>query len=135
MIPEDSPLRDQATRVLVVDDAPDVRRLTEKLLSRCGYEALGAGGGEEAIRLCSAGSSPVDLVLLDLNMPGLSGPETFVALRGENPDLPVILYSGDDVDPDGFAAQHGERPQGVLRKPFGIEQLAAAVENVIKHPA
>lgn len=118
--------------VLVVDDELHVRQMTERMLSRRGFAAAGAENGQIALELLSAGKPAVDVVLLDLSMPGLSGPETLIALRKDWPDLPVILCSGYDVDVESFAAEHGERPQDVLRKPFGMDRLVSCVEDVMK---
>jgi DNA-binding NtrC family response regulator len=121
-----------SAHVLVVDDERHVRQMTERMLQRHGFATIGAQNGEEAVRACAAGDTEIDVVLLDLSMPGLSGPETLLALRKHRPGLRVILCSGYDVEAGTFEAEHGERPQGVLRKPFGMAQLVAAVGDVLK---
>ena len=135
MTPEESPSDAPAATVLVVDDEPHVRQMTERMLSRRGFATLGAEDGEKAVRLCATADPPVDAVLLDLSMSGLSGPETLIALRRDRPGLPVILCSGYDVDADSFAAEHGERPHGVLRKPFGLDVLVSTIQDVLKDQA
>jgi CheY-like chemotaxis protein len=135
MTPEESPPDAPAAFVLVVDDEPHVRQMAERMLTRRGFSTLGAENGEEAVRLCAAAEPPIDVVLLDLSMPGLSGPETLIALRRGRPGLRVILCSGYDVDIEAFAAEHGERPQGVLRKPFGMDLLVSTIQDVLNDRA
>ena len=135
MTPADHPERGSAATVLVVDDELHVRQMTERMLARRGYATVGAEDGSAALRVCGAADPPVDIVLLDLSMPGLSGPETLKALRKDHPRIPVILCSGYEVDADQFAGEHGARPDGVLRKPFGMDQLTAAVQGLLDRDA
>ena len=123
-----------AACILVVDDEVHVRQMTERMLTRRGFLTVGAENGDEALKAFAAADPAIDVVLLDLSMPGLSGPETLIAMRKKRADLPVILCSGYDVDVEGFVAEHGERPHGVLRKPFGMDQLASSIEDVLKDP-
>jgi adenylate cyclase len=89
-------------RVLVVDDTPFNRQLLTRLLGRIGHEALEAADGHAALDLLrDPATPPVDVILLDIVMPGMDGYETLAALKADETlrDLPVIVISGvDELD-------------------------------------
>ncbi len=90
---------DGGGRVLVVDDTPFNRQLLVRLLGRIGHESLEAGDGREALDLLrNPATAPVDVILLDIMMPGMDGYETLAALKGDEAlrDIPVIVISGVD---------------------------------------
>ena len=78
--------------VLVVDDDPTQRRLIQAVLEREGFAVVHAESGETAITRLQSGS-PVDVVLLDLVMPGMSGQETLAEIRARNFAQPVIVLT------------------------------------------
>ena len=73
----------------------------------------------------------IDLVLLDLTMPNLSGADTFKRIRAEFGDVPVIVCSGYTVDLEEFEAENGARPNGFVQKPYNIADLAHQVREVL----
>lgn len=116
--------------VLVVDDEPDVRRLTESLLTAHGYHVIVAGHGKEAIDRLR--EQCPDLIVLDLNMPVMDGWQ-FRAEQRYLPDkkraaVPVLLMTGVDD-----AATHADtlRAVGVIEKPFDPDDLLDAVSAAI----
>ncbi|RXK53242.1 response regulator [Oleiharenicola lentus] len=116
--------------VLVVDDEESVRLVGMQTLTVLGVTALGAADGEAAIELLRTHAGPIDLVLLDLTMPGLSGDETLRRLREIRPDLRAIIMSG---------FSEGEIMQrcadlgiaGYLPKPFDVATLTAKVQPLL----
>jgi CheY-like chemotaxis protein len=82
-----------AGRILVVDDEEDVRNLLSRMLSVVGYEVKEAGTGHEAFNLFL--QRPFDLVLTDLNMPGLDGWGLARRVKGHSPKTPVVLITGE----------------------------------------
>ncbi len=116
-------------RVLVVDDEPQVLRLLRTALTERGYEVATAASGEEALDLLAR--RPVDVVVLDLVMPGMSGLDVCRALRPGS-DTPVILLSahGDERD-KVLALDLGA--DDYLTKPFGMEELLARIRVALRH--
>lgn len=84
--------RQKRGMVLVVDDDPAIHRLFQKALSQEGHQVLKALSGEEALKLLDKG--PIDLVLLDIVMPGKSGIDTLREIKRHLPQLPVIMITG-----------------------------------------
>ena len=92
--PSSTPAWHSDATVLVVDDEPPVAKVAALTLASAGMQVLVASNGVEALALHRERGGEVDLVLLDLNMPGLPGDEVYRALRLESPELPILLSSG-----------------------------------------
>ena len=120
--------------ILLIDDELMVRSLNERYLKRMGYCTLTAVDGIDGLARFEQHRNEIDLVLLDLTMPNMSGPETFQALREICPDLPVIIYSGYVVDDEEFALKNGSMPDAVLSKPLSLDQLASEVRKALNRP-
>ena len=122
-------LPDEET-VLVVEDEPAVRRLTRRFLEISGYQVVKAADVGEAIRATKAHTGSIDLLLTDVIMPDLSGPELTKRLRKIKPDLKVLYMSGY---PGEFIARHGvsDAEMGYLQKPFTQEALAGKMREVL----
>lgn len=115
-------------RILIIEDDPEVRRLMSLNLAARGYEVREAGSGERGLEILR--QIPVDLVLLNLTLPGISGWEVLRELRGD-PSLkhiPVIISSLREEE--GRALREGA--SAFLPKPFDIRALIAKVEEVLK---
>jgi CheY-like chemotaxis protein len=115
--------------VLVVDDNYLVGVSVQLGLERNGFDARFACGGREAIRLYRQHRDSIAVVLLDIYMPGLDGPQTLEGLRELNPEVLVCFMSGDAsaYEPEGL------RPCGVacvIAKPFRLEDLANVLRLV-----
>jgi len=114
--------------VLVVDDEPMVLAFVEVGLKRLGYHVLTAVDGRQACEVYSSHSREIDIVLLDLVMPGITGLEACRRLREINPNVKVILssgYSSDEVS--GEARQAGAL--GFIGKPYSLEELSGALRR------
>lgn len=116
--------------VLVVDDEPVLRNIAMKILTRAGYTTLGAGNAEEAIEIFAEHGENVDLLLTDVVMPGLSGPELAAALTARRPKLKVIFASGYT---DDTVLRHGVdgATMEFLGKPYTFQELIARVEATL----
>lgn len=116
--------------VLFVDDEEAIRLFAGAALRRHGYRPLTARNGLEALELLQAHGAEVDLVLLDLTMPVMGGPETFEKLRELRPDIRVVVMSGygSDERTDRLLS-HGAL--AFLPKPFDVGELLAAVRAAL----
>jgi two-component system cell cycle sensor histidine kinase/response regulator CckA len=123
--PLTQPLRGTET-VLVVEDQPHVRKLTCAILKEFGYQTLEAAHGEEALRLTTTHNGPLDLVLTDVIMPGMRGPELANRLKGIR-HTPVLFMSGYSESMEG---QH-DPEVAYIRKPFTPDALARKVREVL----
>ena len=111
------------TRVLVVDDEPQILRALVANLRARGYEVDAAATGEIALQL--AARHRPDLVILDLGLPGMSGAEVIDGLRGWT-DVPILVLSARDAERDKIAALDAGADDYVT-KPFGMGELLARV--------
>ncbi|MEM0895254.1 MAG: ATP-binding protein [Verrucomicrobiota bacterium] len=121
--------------VLLVDDEAVVRAVAEGALKHHGYRILSASDGQEALDILSEPEHKVDLVLLDLTMPRLSGRETLKVIREDHGDLPVVVCSGFLVDLDGFEEETGLRANGFVQKPYNLKALAGKVRDILDESA
>jgi CheY-like chemotaxis protein len=125
-----APLPSGRETILVVDDETAILGLAETLLDRFGYQVLRAENGEQALSLMATREVPVDLVILDLNMPGMGGRNCLQALRADYPQVPVLIASG-------YAPSGSERDTltagaaGFIGKPYQLEEMLRVVRNVI----
>ena len=125
-------VRGQGT-VLLVDDEDMVLEIGRALLETMGYQVLTARDGEEAIRLYERQGSSIDLVLLDVVMPGLGGGEVFDRLKSMNPDMRCLLLSGYSID--GEATEIIQRGcDGFIQKPFKLRDLSKSIREILHHP-
>jgi DNA-binding response OmpR family regulator len=122
-----------ATRILVVDDSPTIRRVVCSILERQGYDAAQATDGEDALEVLVSGEVKADLLLVDFVMPRLNGYQLCRELRAR-PDLaamPVVLMSakGDRIR-EQFVSQTGALD--AITKPFDPRALVAVIENALR---
>jgi two-component system KDP operon response regulator KdpE len=117
-----------AGKILVVDDDPQIRRVMKATLVGHGYEVIEARTGEEALEKLP-GEMP-NLVLLDMNMPGIGGLETCRLLR-QGSDVPVIVLTVRDSERDKVAALDAGA-DGYVTKPFGIQELLARIRAALR---
>jgi len=124
------PLPEGKETILVVDDDEIVQRVTCDLLKKLGYTPIPADNGEEALDIYREKKEKIDLIILDMVMPGLSGVDTFKQLKQINPDAPVVFSTGYNQGID-YEALKEEGALDFLTKPFMINQLATAVRKIL----
>lgn len=117
--------------ILVVDDEPQIRRVMRTSLTGEGYTVLEARSGEEALETLR--SEHPDLVLLDINMPGISGLETCREIRS-NSDVPIIMLTVRNTEKDKVRALDAGADDYVV-KPFGVEELLARIRAALRRAA
>src|SRR5918998_3044231 len=118
-------------RVIVVDDDPQMLRAITNALGARGYEVLSAVSGESALRV--AAEAELDLVLLDLGLPGIGGHEVIHRLRAWS-ELPVIIISVRESQEEKVAALDAGADDFVT-KPFGMKELLARMRAVRRRAA
>lgn len=116
--------------ILLVDDERPVLEATRKLLGHLGYQVYVALNGHEAISVYMEKRKKIDLVILDVTMPGISGGEVFDRLREVSPEVRVLLSSGYGIN--GEVQQILDRGcNGFLSKPFRLKELAQNVRKIL----
>jgi anti-anti-sigma factor len=128
----DAPPREPAG-ILVVDDAAAVRGLLARWLRGCGFAVWAAATGAEALEVYRGHRAAIDLVLLDVRLPGMDGPEVLAALRQINPRVACCFMTGDP----GLYTEEGLRGLGAERvfpKPLVLGPLAEALRRLIGGP-
>lgn len=120
----------RAKTILVADDEALILNLTERLLSRRGFDVLTATNGLEAVEIYRSNTDEIDAVILDLTMPILDGEQALAAIRKVRPDARVILTSGY-ADPGVTDPLTGEPAAGFLAKPYVMSTLVSTLESVI----
>jgi PAS domain S-box-containing protein len=116
--------------VLVVDDEPVVQKTMRAALEHGGFTVLVAGSGAEGVEMFAQRASEVDLVLLDLAMPGMGGEEAFDRLRAVRPDVPIAICSGF-AEAQVSRRFQGKKVEGFVKKPFTAQRLLAAARELV----
>lgn len=116
--------------LLVVDDEGCVRTLAEMALIAVGYKVLTANHGAEALKLLDDANGTVDLILIDVVMPGMSGPELAELAKRRRPNVKALFTSG--YTDDSIACQVGRAGEfHFIQKPYTITQLTRKVREVL----
>jgi len=117
-----------SAKILVVDDEPQIRRVMRTALAAHGYTILEARSGEEALE--KVRGEPPDLVLLDINMPGIGGLDACREIR-EGSDVPIIMLTVRSTEKDKVQALDAGADDYVV-KPFGMEELLARIRAALR---
>ena len=116
-------------RILAVEDEPAILRMLERGLTAAGHQVLTADNGEDGAVLALEES--VDIVLLDISLPELSGHEVLARIRRRRPELPVLMLTArDDLDNKVRALDAGA--DDYLTKPFAFEELLARIRALTR---
>ena len=117
--------------ILLIDDEEMIIKVGKELLQELGYDVLSARSGQEAMELYEKNADKIDLVIMDMIMPGMGGGETFDRLKKINPDIKVLLSSGYSIN--GQASKILERGcDGFIQKPFNLIQLSDKISQIIR---
>jgi CheY-like chemotaxis protein len=117
--------------LLLVDDDEILIEVIREILETADYDVITASNGHEALEIYEAWRDNIDLVMLDMIMPGMGGAETFTELKKINPDVPVIIISGYSL-PDEVGELLSQGCEGFLQKPFLIPDLLQKIGQVIR---
>lgn len=117
-------------RILIIEDEPPIRRFLRTALSAQGYRIEEAETGESALEFLKR--NPVDLIVLDLGLPGIDGLEVIERLRAEGRSTPIIILSSRD-DEAGKVRALDMGADDYVSKPFGMEELSARIRAALRH--
>jgi two-component system cell cycle sensor histidine kinase/response regulator CckA len=116
--------------ILIIDDEDMIIDVTSRMLKKLGYKFLIAQSGHEALELFAAEKNHIDLVILDMIMPGMGGKDTYEALKKINPDVKILLSSGYSIS--GEAMELINRGcNGYIQKPFSYAQLSLRMREIL----
>lgn len=122
---------DKAMHILLVDDEEVVCAATEQMLKRLEYEVTSVRSGAAALSIFQDNWKEIDLVILDMMMPEMGGPEVFSHMRELNPNVNVLVSSGySDNDKARELTDLGAR--GYIQKPFRLAQLSEKVRSIFE---
>ncbi|CAB1084322.1 PAS/PAC sensor hybrid histidine kinase [Olavius algarvensis Delta 1 endosymbiont] len=114
----------------MIDDEEMILKVGHELLEELGYTVLPAMSGHEAVEIFQADQDRIDMIIMDMIMPGMSGSDTFDRLKEIKPDARILLSSGYSVD--GQATNILERGcDGFIQKPFNMNQLADRIQKIM----
>ncbi len=113
--------------ILLVEDDPMVRRVTQLTLEKAGFRLILAENGEEAHRLFEASGDRIELLVTDVVMPRVSGADLAKSLLKQNAELKVLFVSGYSAELDGLEDLGGERTR-LLHKPYSSDTLIESIE-------
>lgn len=116
-------------KVLIVEDEPGIVRMLERGLLANGHKTLSADNGHDGVRI--AVDEDVDVVLLDIMLPGLDGHEVLKRIRRKKPGLPVLMLTARDELPSKVAALDSGADD-YLTKPFAFEELVARIRALVR---
>ncbi len=125
-------VRRRNTSILIVDDEETVRNVTYRILNGLGYKVLTVKDGDEALKIFESHYEKIDLVIMDMVLPKLSGPEIYKRMRAIKPDLSILFVTGYDYKSEMNAFGHLEqRHIRMLQKPYSKESLEKVVSNLL----
>jgi DNA-binding response OmpR family regulator len=116
--------------VLLVEDDETTRNVMTRILVREGYLVLTAEGGHDALSVLKTPLSPIDVVLLDVHLPDVSGIDLCARIRQYHPDLPVVVCTGE-AEPEEAARLLELGVHRYFRKPIAVDELLATVEAAL----
>jgi CheY-like chemotaxis protein len=119
-------------KILIADDNVNMQILLSTVLRSEGHEVLVAERGDEAVEVTL--KEKVDLILLDINMPGMTGRRVAESLQQMENDTPIIIITGDDVESIQSDFENLTNVLEIVGKPFTIKEMIAKVERMACQP-
>jgi CheY-like chemotaxis protein len=117
--------------ILLAEDHEGLRELAKETLEALGYRVVLATNGKEAVELFKTHSDRIDLVILDVVMPGLSGPDAYLEMSAIRPNLGAVFATGYTAESASLSSMVGKGAT-VLQKPYTANSLSRAILSVIE---
>ena len=117
--------------VLLVDDEERILTVGREICKALGYRVITAGSGKEALALYAEKKDEINLVVLDMIMPGMNGLETFMALKKQNPDIKVLLSTGYAID-DKAQEMLRQGCKGYILKPYSVIDFSHKIREILE---
>ncbi len=130
---EEGPVRGGTETILVADDNESLLEMAQEALEGLGYHVIRAGDGEEALRLFEANRDHIDILVLDVSMPKLSGPEAYARISKIKGDVLVVFTTGYSAETDVLHPLV-EKGAVVLQKPYALKVLGQKVREALDRP-
>ena len=129
-VPEEKLIGGKRT-ILVIDDEEDVLKITRAALEKLGYHVLTARTGKESVEIAESFEGAIDLAMLDIKLPDMSGGRVYPLIMEARPGLKVIVFSGYSIDgPVKDVLDAGA--DGFLQKPFSFESMSKKLNEVFE---
>jgi CheY-like chemotaxis protein len=129
-IPVEGRLIKGSETILLVDDEEMIIDVGQAMLERLGYRVFAAQSGQRAVDVVTKLGNEIDLVIIDMIMPGMDGGKTFDRIREIQPEIPVMLSSGYAIN--GQANEIMRRGcNGFIQKPFNISEFSKQVRRIL----
>jgi signal transduction histidine kinase len=119
--------------ILLAEDHDGLRQSAQEMLEALGYRVIVAADGPQAVQLFQANCEQVGLVVLDVVMPGLSGPDAFLQMTALEPKLPVVFTTGYTSEVGSLTGML-EKGASFLQKPYSQRSLGQMIRDVLDHP-
>lgn len=125
----ESPTQETAPTALVADDYASARVVLSGLMESLGYDVVAVNDGRELLKAKQEGTQPISLMIIDVDMPVMTGPEALQVLRDARDSTPAILISGAASE---TLTNNLDADTRFLRKPFSRSDLAETISDVVK---
>lgn len=132
--PEDSDRVFRGTgNILLVDDEKLIHDVTGRILRECGYSVLNAMNGTEALKIFKRKGTEIDLIILDLIMPGISGNEVCSGIKNIDPSAKILISTGF-VNDERIDEKLRDLADGIINKPYTIVSLSRDIHHILSNP-
>lgn len=123
----------EGSKILIVDDDVVVRGVTEKMFEKMGFQTLSVEDGEAALEVFEREHREIQLVFLDIQIPGIGGAEVFARMLEIDPSVRVVVNSGYDEAKATAGMEDKDRLAGFIQKPYTARELQSLVESLEAH--
>lgn len=127
---KDSTVRKGTGTILLAEDHEGLRAAAQEMLEELGFKLILAADGTEAVKAFKQNSSQIDIAILDIVMPGLSGPDAYVQMAAINPNLPVLFATGYTKGIE-TVLQTAQKHGAVIQKPYDSATLSGAIQSLL----